>query len=391
MEEACGVQIPSKLVSSQESEQKCLDSSNKSVRPLSKLKVCKYSPIYSPGISRFQPGRSAVVRVTPLRVRGALFPHDLQASQALAGSAGPVDPWSGVNTPKQCSMTIENTTGQEEVSSVGQLGITVSAVQSPNSVERLNEWSVFQEGARLSEQSGVLVGNCSCTVSNRGESTGVPSDWRRAILGLRDSLMAARSSYSEVESESESRKGLRTRRARDRFYEEFQRLSQVAATKTLRTWGWQGDINHDAEEVASECVVNLLRQEEQGKGIFQAPEEALPQYLSGVIWRGVKQRIGERKGREERFWHQVPLELVSEIVPDSKVSKVLLKISLEEAIQKIAEEERRIYKLPEGVVPLDGVLDKAVAKAIIGKVPKRSWQRYVRNSRLRLGEELGMW
>ena len=103
-------------------------------------------------------------------------------------------------------MTIENTTGQEEVSSVGQLGITVSAVQSTNSVERLNEWSVFQEGARLSEQSGVHVGNCSYTVSNRGESTGVPSDWRRAILGLRDSLMAARSSYSEVESESESRK-----------------------------------------------------------------------------------------------------------------------------------------------------------------------------------------
>ena len=398
----CEKQTASSFRASNESKQKSFDSLNKSRISLSNPPVCKLSPTYSSATLRLQPGRTAVVRVTPLRLRGDLFAHDQLTSHAHVGIAGSGDPWSGGIALKQCSMTIENTTTQAVVRSVGQVSITESTVQSAASVESMTEWSALQlevKAAKASEQSDAVAGNCNYTASSHGKHgasggvvTVIQSDWNLAILGLRDKLMASRVSSSAVEGGPECGKSLRTRRrARELFYEEFQRLSLSAATKTLKTWGWQGDLHHDAEEIASECVVNLIRQEAQGKGVFLAPVEELPQYLSGVIWRGVRQRIGERQGKAARLWQQVPLEIASATVADWNVSNVLLKISMEAAIERVAKEERRTYNLPEGVVPLDGVLDKAVAQAIVGKVPKRSWQRYVKNSRLRLGEELGMW
>jgi hypothetical protein len=395
----CEEQTASSFRASNKPEQKNSDSLNKEKSSLSNTPVCKLSPTYSPATFWLQLGRTAVVRVTPLRLRGELFTHDQLTSHAHVGSAGSGDPWSGGIAPKQCSMTIEITTTEAVVSSVGQVSITESTVQSDGPVEGMTEWSSLQlevKAGKALEPSGACAGTCNFTASSHGGCGGVEarvqSDWSRVILGLRDSLIASRVSSSVAEGESECKQSLRTRlRARELFYKEFQRLSLSAATKTLQIWGWQGDLHHDAEEVASECVVNLIKQEAQGKGIFLAPVEELPQYLSGVIWRGVRQRIGERQGQSARLWRQVPLEVISASVADGKVSNVLLKISMEAAIEKVANEERRTYNLPEGVVPLDGVLDKAVAQAIVGKVPKRSWQRYVRKSRLRLGEELGMW
>lgn len=207
------------------------------------------------------------------------------------------------------------------------------------------------------------------------------SQWERSMHGLSKRLKDYR----------RSRSGVQRRKAQDLFYESFRRLTMGAAVKTLSQRGWQGDLHHDAEEVTSECLVKLLRQEERWEGAFSKPSKDLPGYLSGTIWNGVTQRINDRCDKDAALWEQLPLDYASTRIADTKVSNTLLRISMKAAIEKLAGEERRLYKLPVGVIPLDCVLDRAVATGIVRKVPKRTWQRYVKQSRIRLGERLGIW
>ncbi len=203
------------------------------------------------------------------------------------------------------------------------------------------------------------------------------TDWRRGIEELLKELDASRTDV----------------RARERFYERFWKMSVSAAKRILETRGWKGDIHHDAEEVASQSLVTLLRQEARGSGVFgfvpKTPAD-IRRYLSGTIWKGCGQRASKLQG--------TLMESLDELLEAGKDLEALrsrcaadpaLRLDLQQAVSQMREEERGQYRrLPAGVTPIDCVLDVAMGEAIVEGVPLRTVQRYMEESRRELARRL---
>jgi hypothetical protein len=206
--------------------------------------------------------------------------------------------------------------------------------------------------------------------------------WQQAVGELTETLLSYHSIVSPVVRE----------RQRTLFYAEFQRMSLAAAMSTLATKSWNGDKIHVAEEIVSSCLISLLRQEQSYRGLFQktlAPFVEVRSYLSQVIWRGVQQQARDYLRKERHNWNHESLAANNAVLIDKKVASIALHIDLKNALEKVTAEEKAIFNLPGGVIPLDLVLRKEIASSILSQVPKRSWQRYAQQSRKRMAKELG--
>lgn len=176
---------------------------------------------------------------------------------------------------------------------------------------------------------------------------------------------------------------------REKFFAGFRNLSLAAAIKILRDQGWRGNLRQAAEDIASECTLRLLRQERQGTGIFQRDYGA--GYLNKTIWVGARQRACDlwRSLRrmdsldESRFDVGVYREDAESLWKDISI--------LRDRLEKGSDSK---YRTPAGMLPLDGVLNKALARAGDRKlheeagVSKRTWQRLEQRAREDLGEIL---
>jgi hypothetical protein len=155
------------------------------------------------------------------------------------------------------------------------------------------------------------------------------------------------------------------------------------------------DFRIDAEDVASSCVVTMLKQEIRCSGLFalpHTPKDRLRNYLSQTIWIGTNSWCKQLRTSIDKEKYCTPAWDLSEVLPealDKKAANVILGMDLKAAIQTVREEECKLYNLPEGVIPLDGVLENECVEAIEEVVPKRTWQRYCKQSRERLARELG--
>jgi len=205
--------------------------------------------------------------------------------------------------------------------------------------------------------------------------------WEQAVGELTQTFLSYRKIDASVLRE----------RKRALFYDGFQRMSLAAAMSTLARNKWGGDQMHDSEDIVSACVITLLKQEQKDCGLFRKPHPPINQlrgYLSQVIWNGVKQQAKDYFLKERHCWNHEQLDLRYDDFIDGKIAGIALQIDLKEALKKVAAEERTIFKLSGGVIPLDGVLGKEIAGTILTHLPKRTWQRYCRQSRERLGKEL---
>lgn len=177
---------------------------------------------------------------------------------------------------------------------------------------------------------------------------------------------------------------------RERFYREYSEVSRAVATGIMNGWGWKGDIYQDAQDVASECTLVLLKQENKDAGIFKQ-EKRTPDhfcgYLSRTIWQSCKQRIMELQRETKAF--VVSLEALQEEkgfdlaeLRDLCLSTPDQRMALEEAVEKMQRDRKSYPKLPKGITPMDCVLDEAVSKALLKKtVPTRTLERYRKNIR----------
>jgi len=206
--------------------------------------------------------------------------------------------------------------------------------------------------------------------------------WKQAVAELTETFLSYQAIMSAVP---------RARKRAD-FYSEFRRMSLAAAMSTLAGKNWGGDRIHHSEEIVSACIIGLLKQEQADRGLFRmtlAPFVQLRGYMSQIIWRGVQQKARDHFRKEDPQWNHESLDLNCANFIDEKIGDIGLRIDLKRAIQKVTAEEMVIFQLPGGVIPLDLVLRKEIASTILSQVPKRSWQRYSRQSRERLAKELG--
>lgn len=187
-------------------------------------------------------------------------------------------------------------------------------------------------------------------------------------------------------------------RARERFYGRYWKMSSSAAKSIFQTRGWQSDIHHDAEDVASVVVMVLARQEARQSGVF-GPNPAtggirtgrdLRGYLSRAIWVGCKQRIGALQRKR-----MLPLATFAEVglkcdVADRCAADPALRIDIEAAVANLKRDQRGHYrKLPAGVTPLDLVMDVGLGDALLAGVPVRTIQRYTTQVRQYLAGSIG--
>ncbi len=192
--------------------------------------------------------------------------------------------------------------------------------------------------------------------------------------------------------------GAFTANNRELFYREFAEASRGVATRVMKNWGYKGDIYHDAQDVASECTLLLLKQESKGTGLFKDEKRTPTQlrgYISKTIWDGCKQRIQPLVKKSPRF---VSLEAMQGVngfdvsaLLDECLSTPDKRLALEEAVQKMQDDHRAYPKLPKGVTPMDCVLDDAVSKALLKKsVSARTLERYKKDIRETIALDLGM-
>ena len=205
--------------------------------------------------------------------------------------------------------------------------------------------------------------------------------WKEAVGELTETFLSYQGVMSAVPREKK----------RALFYSEFRRMSLAAAMSTIATKNWGGDRFHHAEEITSACVIGLLKQEQGYRGVFQktlAPFGEIKGYLSQTIWKGVKQHARDRLRKEHHFWNHEQIDPAYQEFIDGKIGAIGLQIDLKAALEKVREEERILFNLPCGVIPLDAVLGKEIASEILAQLPRRSWQRYCKQSRERLAMAL---
>jgi len=212
-----------------------------------------------------------------------------------------------------------------------------------------------------------------------------PSFWREKIHQLAEKLQSFRDLPACEERE----------KLREDFYESFRNLSAVASRKLIHEWEWKGDRFHDSEDIVSACTSILLRQEVQCKGPFNSAKVAagcqLRGYLSRLVWRGAAQRTANlyREQVRCRKGDESPLDMASR--PEDAVSFWQDVQTLRERLLTGLPGK---YRTPAGQIPLDGVLDKALADAGERKlheetgVPKRTWQRLEQEARDLLRQRL---
>ena len=184
---------------------------------------------------------------------------------------------------------------------------------------------------------------------------------------------------------------------RELFYREYSEMSRTVGTRILSDWGWRGDIYQDAQDVASECTLVLLKQESKGAGVFKQEKRTHAQlcgYLSRTIWQSCAQRIMQLQ--KEMKAPVVSLEALKQEsgfdlseLRDNCLSSPDKRLALEEAIEKMQQDRRSYSKLPKGITPLDCVLDEAVAKAVLQEtVPTRTLERYRKQIRETIALEM---
>jgi hypothetical protein len=184
---------------------------------------------------------------------------------------------------------------------------------------------------------------------------------------------------------------------RELFYREYSEMSRTVATRILSNWGWRGDIYQDAQDVASECTLALLKQESRSAGVFKQEKRThahLCGYLSQTIWQSCKQRIMQLQ--REMKAPVVSLEALMEEngfdlreLRDNCLSTPDKRLALKEAIEKMQQDRRSYPKLPKGITPMDCVLDEAVAKAVLQEtVPTRTLERYRKQIRETIALEM---
>jgi len=188
------------------------------------------------------------------------------------------------------------------------------------------------------------------------------------------------------------------RAARERFYDAFLKVSAGIARRFLAGRSQLGGIHQAAEDVASENVLVLLRQEERRSGVFKPgwTREERTGYLSRTIWRGC--RWGASRSRlscadfalDSHRSSETGL-LTIETLRDKCFENEGIRLRLQGAIEDMRKDPRgRFRKLPAGLTPMDCVLDEGVATALGKGVPLRTIQRYSKYAREELGSRMGI-
>ncbi len=184
---------------------------------------------------------------------------------------------------------------------------------------------------------------------------------------------------------------------RELFYREYSEMSRTVATRIMSDWGWRGDIYQDAQDVASECALVLLKQESRSAGIFKEDKRTQAHfcgYLRRTIWKSCKQRIMQLQ--RDMKAPVLSLEDLKEEygfdlneLRDNCLSSPDKRLALKEAIEKMQQDRRSYSKLPKGITPMDCVLDEAVAKAVLQEtVPTRTLERYRKQIRETIALEM---
>ena len=141
--------------------------------------------------------------------------------------------------------------------------------------------------------------------------------------------------------------------------------------------------------------MTLSKQEKRNSGIFNATicsSSKFRGYLSRTIWLGIRQKARDMKATNTRLWEQLSLDAENvRLVPDLKAfdqreRNDLKRIDLKAAFDKVSAQERQSKQFKTGVTPMHGVLE--IGKPDFKKVPKRTWQRSMANSRKHLMREL---
>jgi hypothetical protein len=184
---------------------------------------------------------------------------------------------------------------------------------------------------------------------------------------------------------------------RNSFYTNYLQMCQGAARVVLCKMNWRGDLYHDSQDIASECVKGLIRQEQQANGAFSEEprtQEQLRGYLSRTIYRSCKQRAIELIGKVTR---QSKVKQRMELANNDRLeqlhreysSQPWRRLALKEALESMSKAHRR--QLPKGITPLQCVLDDALGNGLLeGKVPLRTLQRYKQQARETLANHIGI-
>lgn len=183
---------------------------------------------------------------------------------------------------------------------------------------------------------------------------------------------------------AELKSGRTSALARDRFFEEYQRVCKGVALRLLSGWKWRGDVLRDAEEIAAESTKILLKQDADFGGVFDSKpktDSQLRGYLSRTIWRSCVQ-IALRMQRKTLL---LSLDELLEAgrdfeVPHSRLSQEI-RAELAE-VMDVLEATRGNYKmLPSGVSLLDCLLAAELGDGRLDGVKRRTLQRYAKQIR----------
>jgi len=194
------------------------------------------------------------------------------------------------------------------------------------------------------------------------------SGWQETLTALCANLKTARTSAL----------------ARDRFFEEYQRVCKGVALRLLSKWKWRGDVARDAEEIAAESTKILLKQESDFGGVFGSKPKTDSEfrgYLTRTIWQSCLQ-IALRMRRKTLL---LSLDELLEAGRDFEVphSRSAQEIRAELAeVLAVLEATRGNYKmLPAGASLLDCLLAAELRDGRLNGVKRRTLQRYAKQIR----------
>lgn len=178
--------------------------------------------------------------------------------------------------------------------------------------------------------------------------------------------------------------------ARARFFSGYRNACKRVALRLLSSWKWQGDIQRDAEDIASESTKILIGQEARGAGIFGSKAMSTAQlrgYLTRTIWRSCVQIAVRMQPKAllisldqllEEGWDFGVLRLRSEQE---------LRAELTEIFAALEVNRSKYRKIPEALSLLDCLLWAEFGDGGFDAIKKRTLQRYVNQIRKFLKSE----